>query len=303
MRIATSQFQATMNRGLQDNQSHLASITAAMANGKKIQVPSDDPVTNVRLSRLTREEAIVGQYRDNIAAIKIRLSTNETYLTSMVNDITQSSDLLVWASDGSNTGADLKSMVNSMTSLRDSIYYSANEKDQEGRYIFSGTLTNTQSITYDAAAPMGSRYTYTGNTGQQKSVVGNGISQTVNVDVSGLESLLNQMDTTINELSQPGVTPSTPSLQAALKANMDGATSTLDFVAGKIANFGGAQNVMETLDGNHANVSLSNKTALLDLGALDMGEAATELNGYNLALQASYKAYSKISNLSLFNIL
>jgi flagellar hook-associated protein 3 FlgL len=303
MRIATSQFQSTMNRGLQDNQSHLAAITAAMANGKKIQVPSDDPVTNVRLSRLTREEAIVGQYRDNIAAIKIRLSTNETYLTSMVNDITQSHDLLVWASDGSNTSDDLKSMVTTMSSLRDSIYYSANEKDQEGRYIFSGTLTDTPAIAYDPAAPMGSRYTYTGNNGQQKSVVGNGISQTVNVDVAGLESLLNQMDTTISELSQPGVTASTPSLQAALKANMDGASDTLDFVASKIASFGGAQNVMETLDGNHANVSLSNKTALLDLGALDMGEAATELNGYNLALQASYKAYSKISNLSLFNIL
>jgi flagellar hook-associated protein 3 FlgL len=303
MRIATSQFQATMNRGLQDNQSHLAAITAAMANGKKIQLPSDDPVTSVRLSRLTREEAIVGQYRDNIAAIKIRLSTNETYLSSMVADITQSHDLLVWASDGSNTPDDLQSMVQTMSSLRDSIYYSANEKDQEGRYIFSGTATSTPSISYDENAAMGSRYTFTGNTNEQKSVVGNGITQTVNVDVSGLESLLNQMDTTIYELSQPGVSSSTPTLQAALAANMDGASSTLDFVASKIANFGGAQNVMATLDGNHANVSLSNKTALLDLGALDMGEAATELNGYNLALQASYKAYSKISNLSLFNIL
>jgi flagellar hook-associated protein 3 FlgL len=303
MRIATSQFQATMNRGLQDNQSHLAALTAQMASGDKIQVPSDDPVTSVRLSRLTREEAIVGQYRDNIAAINIRLSSNETYLTSITNDITQSHDLLVWASDGSNTGADLGSMVTSMKSLQDSIFYSANEKDQEGRYIFSGTLTDTQAITYDATAPIGSRYTFTGNTNQQKSVVGNGITQTVNVDVKGLESLLNQMDATIDQLSQPGVTPASPTLQTALKANMDGATSTLDLVAGKIATFGGAQNVMATLDGNHANVSLSNKNALLDLGALDYGEAATELNGYNLSLQASYKAYSKISGLSLFNIL
>lgn len=303
MRIATSQFQATMNRGLQDNQSALASLTARMASGKKLQVPSDDPVTAVRLSRLTREEAIVGQYRDNIAAIKIRLSTNETYLQSMVNDITQSHDLLVWAADASNTGDDLKSMTTSMTSLRDSIFYAANEKDQEGRYIFSGTLTNTQAISYDANAPVGARYTFTGNTNQQKSVVGNGITQTVNVDVSGLEALLNQMDTTINELQQPGITPATPSLRAAVMANMDGASAALDAIASKIADFGGAQNVMETLDGNHANVSLSNKTALLDLGSLDMGEAATELNGYNLALQASYKAYSKITNLSLFNVL
>lgn len=303
MRIATSQFQATMNRGLQDNQSQLAQITAQMASGNKLQLPSDDPVTNVRLSRLAREEAIVGQYRANIAAVKIRLSTNETYLQSMTNDITQSHDLLVWASDGSNTAADLKSMVNPMTALRDSLFYSANEKDQEGRYIFSGTLTDTPSITYDATAAIGSRYSFTGNQNQQKTVVGNGITQVTNVDVAGVEKLLNQMDTTIDELSSPTLTVGSPTLSAALAANMDGASSTLDLVAGKIANFGGAQNVMETLDGNHANVSLSNKTAILDLGQLDYGEAATELNGYNLALQSSYKAYAKISNLSLFNIL
>jgi flagellar hook-associated protein 3 FlgL len=303
MRIATSQFQATMNRGLQDNQSHLAQITAQMASGNKIQLPSDDPVTNVRLSRLTREEAIVGQYRDNIASVKIRLDKNETFLSSITNDITESHDQLVWASDGGNSDADLGSMVNTMSSLRDSIFYSANEKDQEGRYVFSGTLTNTPAISYDATAPIGSRYTFTGNTSQQKVVVGNGIAQTANVDLSGLETLLNQMDTTVAELSAPGVSPSTPSLQAALKANMDGAEAALDQVSGKIADLGGAQNIMSTLDGNHANVSLSNQNALLDLGQLDYGDAATQLNGYNLALQSSYKAYSKISNLSLFNIL
>jgi flagellar hook-associated protein 3 FlgL len=303
MRIATSQFQSTMTRGLQDNQAKLASLTARMASGDKIQVPSDDPVTAVRLSRLNREEAIIGQYRDNIANIKIRLSSNETYMQSMVNDITQSHDLLVWASDGSNASGDLKSMVNTMTSLRDSIFYTANEKDQEGNYVFSGTLTGTAAITYDATAPVGSRYTYTGNTGQQKSVIGNGITQTINENVSGLETLLNQMDATIDALSQTGVSASDPALQATIKANMDGAESTMDALAGKIANFGGSQNIMETLDGNHANVSLSNQTALLDLGALDMTQAATELNGYNNALQASYKAYSKITNLSLFNVL
>ncbi|MQA42749.1 flagellar hook-associated protein FlgL [Rugamonas aquatica] len=303
MRIATSQFQATMNRGLQDNQSHLAQITAQMASGNKLQLPSDDPVTNVRLSRLAREEAIVGQYRANIAAVKIRLTTNETYLQSMTNDITQSHDLLVWASDASNTSTDLKSMVNPMSALRDSLFYSANEKDQEGRYIFSGTLTDTPSITYDATAAIGSRYTYTGNQNQQKTVVGNGITQVSNVDVKGLETLLNQMDTTINELQSPTLTVGSPSLTAALGANMDGASATLDLVAGKIADFGGAQNVMQTLDGNHANVSQSNQTAMLDLGQLDYGDAATQMNGYNLALQSSYKAYAKISNLSLFNIL
>jgi flagellar hook-associated protein 3 FlgL len=303
MRIATSQFQGTMTRGLEFNQTNIARLDEQMASGNKILLPSDDPVTNVRLSRLTREEAIVGQYRDNIGAIKIRLAKNETYLTSMTNDITQVHDLMVWASDGSNSGADLGSMVNSLTALRDSLFYGANERDPEGRYLFSGTLTNTPAITYDNTQAIGSRYSFTGNTNQQRVTVGNGITQAANVDVSGLETLLNQLDTTINELQQPGVSSTTPTLVTALAANMTGADDALALISGKIADFGGVQNILTTLDGNHANVSLSNQTALTDLGQLDYGLAATELNGYNLALQSSYKAYAKISELSLFNVL
>ncbi|TFW23612.1 flagellar hook-associated protein FlgL [Duganella callida] len=299
MRIATSQFQSIMTRSLSDNQSMIASLTARIASQKAIQVPSDDPVTAVRLSRLNREEAIVGQYRENIASLKIRLSTNETYMQSMVNDITEVHDLMVWAADGGNTGDDLNSMVNSLTSLRDSLLYAANQKDQEGRYVFSGTLTDTAPMQDNGDGT----YSYVGNGNDQKAVVGNGISQTINENVDGLQDFLTKLTTTINALSVPGVSPSDPALRAAITDTMDGASSASDLMAGKIAKLGGAQNVMETLDGNHANVSLSNQSAILDLGSLDMGQAVTELDGYNLALQASYKAYAKISNLSLFNIL
>jgi flagellar hook-associated protein 3 FlgL len=303
MRIATSQFQATMTRSLQYNQGQLSSLSAQMSSGNRIQVPSDDPVTAVRLSRLAREEAILGQYQDNIGAIKIRLSSNETYLQSMVNDINQAHDQLVLAADGSNTGQDLKSMVTTLSALRDSLLYSANEKDQEGNYVFSGTATNVQAISYDSGAALGSRYTFSGNTNQQQSVIGNGISQTVNVDVSGLESLLNKLDTTIDALSQPSVNPADPAVHAAITDSMDSADATLELISGKIASFGGAQNIMDTLNGNHANVSLSNQNAIFELNSLDYGQATVELNGYNTALQASYKAYAKISGLSLFNIL
>jgi len=84
---------------------------------------------------------------------------------------------------------------------------------------------------------------------------------------------------------------------------MDTVLGSQDALAGKIAKFGGAQTVLGTLDSNHANVSLSNNTAKHDLAALDYGVASTELAGYNMALQASYQSYSKISNLSLFNVL
>lgn len=303
MRIATSQYQATMNLSLTLNQDRISHLTQQMASGNRILLPSDDPVDNVRMSRLRREESTLNQYRENIAAIKIRLSKNEDYLTSMVNDMIQGRDLLVWSSDGSNTPDDLKAMVTPLTSLRESLLYSANAVDQEGRYVFSGTQTDVAPIAYDPLAPAGSRYTFAGNTNDQTVVVGNGITQVANGNVKGVEALLNQIDLTVEAMAQPNANPSDPALRALLVNNLDGFDSALALVSGKIAVLGGAHNILDTLDINHSNVSLSNQMALTDIGQLDYGFAATELNGYSNALQATYKAYAKIGTLSLFQVL
>jgi flagellar hook-associated protein 3 FlgL len=257
----------------------------------------------VRVSRLKREEATLAQYRSNIAAVQERMSKNEGYLQNMVNDMGSGRDLLVWASNGSNTSQDLNAMVTSLTALRDSLTYNANTKDQEGRYIFSGTVTGSQAIAYDATAPLGSRYSYSGNTNDQMVVVGNGITQVGNQNVNGLEKLLNQLDTTISTLSAPGVDANDPTVRTALKDNLDGFDAAMGLIAGKVAVIGGQQNILKTIDANHENVSLANQTAILDIGQLDVGAAAIELNGYQTALQASYKAYSKIGTLSLFSAL
>jgi len=300
MRIATSQYQSTMNQALQLNQERASRLTQQMASGQRIMLPSDDPVDSVRLSRLRREEASVGQYRANIEAVKQRLTKNEGYMSNMVNDMQAGRDLLVWASDGSNAPADLAAMVTPLTSLRDSLFYSANTVDQEGRYVFSGTQTATAPIAYNAAAAPGSRYSYAGNTNAQTVVVGNGITQVANENVNGLEKLLNQLDLTIATLSTPGVSANNPAVRTILSANLNGFDDAINLLSGKIAVMGGSQNILSTLDANHANVSLSNQMAITDIGELDMGQAATDLNGYTTALQATYKAYSKIGNLSLF---
>jgi flagellar hook-associated protein 3 FlgL len=300
MRIATTQYQSTMNQSLQLNQERITHLTSQMASGQRIMLPSDDPVDSVRLSRLQREEATVGQYRANIAAVKERLARNEGYLSNMVNDMMSGRDLLVWAADGSNTSDDLHSMAAPLQALRDSLFYSANTLDQEGRYIFSGTLTGTAPIAYDAAAPAGSRYSYSGNTNDQVVVVGNGLAQVANQNAKGMEQLLNRLDQVLETLAAPTVDANDPAVRSVVAAGLVGMDDALNLVSGKIAVLGGSQNILSTLDANHANVSLSNQMAITDIGELDMAQAATALSGYTTALQATYKAYSRISDLSLF---
>lgn len=303
MRIATAQYQSNMNGSLQLNQERISTLTQQMATGKRILVPSDDPVDSVRLSRLQREEAAIGQYRDNIASIKIRLTRTEGYLGNMVNDITAGRDQIVWALDGGNTPDDLKAMINPLEALRDSLFFSANTVDQEGRYVFSGTMTSTAAISFDANAAPGARYSFSGNTNEQRVVVGNGLTQVANDNLKGMEELLNRIDATISTLNGANLDVNAPATRAVLEANLDGFDEALDLVSGKIAVLGGKQNILDTLDANHGNISLSNQMAITDIGQLDMGVAATELNGYSTALQATYKAYSRIGSLSLFSAL
>lgn len=296
MRIATSQYHQTMAQTLGTAQSRLEHVMQQMAAGKRLLLPSDDPVAGVRMSRLTREEAALAQYRDNIGALSVRLTQNETALDSSVNDMLQVRDLLVWALDGANASEDLNAMAGSLVSLRDSLLYAANSRDHEGRYLFSGTASSSATITHN-----GTNYVFGGNEATQLVAVGNDVTQPANVHLKEMADLLNQLDATIAALQTPGVTANDPAVHAALKANLQGTDGTLSAVNAKIAGLGGAQNILATLDDTHANVSVGNQQALISLGQLDYGEAAIRLAGYSSALEATQKAYSRVSKLSLFN--
>ena len=157
MRISSTQYHTTMNTALQKASFRLEDILQKMASGEKYSLPSEHPVTTVRLSRLYREEAALDQYRDNISALQSRLTQNEVYLDSMTNDMLSARDLMVWAGDGSNTSEDVAAMAGSLQPLLDSLFYAANSSDAEGRYVFSGTAVDSATVSYDPAAPLGAR--------------------------------------------------------------------------------------------------------------------------------------------------
>lgn len=302
MRIASTQYHATMNNALQTTSVAVENLMQQMASGQKLLLPSDDPITNVRLARLSREEAALDQYRANIGGLQSRLQQSESILSGMSQQMQQARDLLVWASDGSNTSGDLNAMAGTLSSLRDSLFYTSNTKNQEGLYIFSGTAVQSQTIT-DNGAGSSPRYVYGGDTGVQQVVVGNGVKQPGNVDLSGLENMLNLLDTAVTTLLKPGVSVNNPTDRVDVTNALNGLDVALDSVNNKVASIGGTENIMQTLDGNHANVSLSNKQAALTLGQLDYGDAAVKLNAYQTALLATQKAYAKVGSLSLFDVL
>jgi flagellar hook-associated protein 3 FlgL len=303
MRIASTQYHSTMNTALQQASARLEEILQKMASGRKYSLPSENPVNTVRLARLYREEAALDQYRDNIGALQSRLTQNERYLDAMSNDMMSARDLLVWAADGANTSEDVAAMAQSLRPLLDSMFYVANSTDAEGRYIFSGTAVDSPTISYDPAAPVGARYTFTGNTELQRVAVGPGVTQPSNVTLPELASMFNQLERVLVTLQTPGVDVDAPATRAEIVAAMAALDEAIESISGRIAGLGGTQNILATMEASHANVSLSNKQTALTLGQLDYADAAANLNGYSTAVQATQKAYAQVSRLSLFDAL
>jgi flagellar hook-associated protein 3 FlgL len=297
MRIATSQYSQTMNTALQAANTGLTQVMSQMASGSRILKPSDDTITSVRLARLSREEAALDQYRGNIAALTTRLQNNETTLTSMQEDLLLVRDLMVWAANGSATPADVKAMSASLGSLRDSLFYNANTRNAEGQWMFSGTASDVPTLEVNAGV-----YSFgaTVNTQSQQVAVGDGVSIAANVSLReyGLDTFLTDLTAAINAFSDGSYASANPA-----SAQIFAIDGLLDFLSSQIAQQGGRQNVVNTLDNNHAAVSLSNKEAILALGKVDYAEAAIRLSSYELAVQATQKAYARVSNLSLFDVL
>ena len=303
MRIASTQYHSTMNAALQTATSRVQNILQKMATGERYALPSESPIANVRLSRLTREEAALDQYLDNITTLQGAMSRNEALLMGMSQDMLAARDLLVWAADGSNTTADVIAMAGSLEPLIESLFYNVNTRDAEGRYVFSGTASDTAALSHDPLAPVGSRYSATGNTTLQRVLVGNGITQPANVTLTEMPAVMNQLEEIFMTLRTPGVSVNDPAVRAQLGAALDGLDDAIEIISGKIAGLGGSQNILATLQSNHSNVSLSNQQAALLIGQLDYGDAAVKMNGYATAIEATQKAYAQVSRLSLFDVI
>jgi flagellar hook-associated protein 3 FlgL len=303
MRISTAQYAELMNSTLQTANQKMMNLQQQMATGQRILRPSDDPIDSVRLQLLNQQNGQLSQYGKNIDQLSIRLQKSESYLGGITNDMMSARDLMVWASDGSDAPSDLNAMANSLENLRDSIMSTANSRDSDGNYIFSGTATDQPAISYDPNAPVGQRYTFTGNTEQQMAAVGSGTTAAGNVSLDEMAGLLNKLDTAAATVADPNVDPSDPATRQKLADCLDQIDSAMGSVSSKTAQMGASRNVLSQLQANQQAVGLADDQATLELGQVDYGSAMTTLNGYMTAVQATQKVYGRISQLSLFNVL
>jgi flagellar hook-associated protein 3 FlgL len=304
MRISNAQITALMHNSMNRSSGELGKLMQQMSTGERLTLPSDDPIASVRIMRVQRAEASLTQYSKNISNVSSSLSIQEANLTSTSDALLNARDLLVWAANGSNTSDDLGAMAGELQIIHDTLISFVNARDEEGRYLFSGTLSNTQALSLYASTQS---YSVTGNAKQRQAVVGNGVQVNENVtamDIFGANAeLFNQLSGLLATLQNPALDSTDPSVRQQVVATMNSLDSSLNRLSGAITEIGGRQNALSLLKSSNEDVSLVNQKIEGELSELDYAGASIDLSNYQMSLEATQKTYLKINNLSLFSLL
>lgn len=163
MRISSIQAFNNGVNGLGRNYSNVVRTQEQISSGNRILTPADDPVASVRLLQLEQQQAILGQYKENLTAAKNSLTQEETTITSVVNVLQRIRELAVQAGGGALSGNDRRSIAKELGEREGELLNLMNSRNARGEYLFSGFLGKTEPFLRN---PDGT-YSYQGDEGQR----------------------------------------------------------------------------------------------------------------------------------------
>ncbi|OTE31815.1 flagellar hook protein [Escherichia coli] len=274
MRVTTQQTYVSMTQSFNDLSGDLAHVVEQMATGKQILQPSDDPIAATRITQLNRQQSAIEQYQSNIDSASAGLSQQESILDGVNNSLLAVRDDLLEAANGTNTADSLASLGQDIESLTESMVAALN---------------------------------YQGNSDHRQTTVSNGVEVDTNVAASDFFGsnldVLNTLNSLSQELQAPNVDPADPQVQSDIQNAVDVVDTASDDLNASIASLGETQNTMSMLSDAQTDISTSNDELIGSLQDLDYGPASITFTGLEVAMEATLKTYSKVSELNLFSVL
>ncbi|WP_044177583.1 flagellar hook-associated protein FlgL [Phytobacter massiliensis] len=315
MRISTQMMYEQNMRGITSSQSKWLEYGEQMSTGQRVNKPSDDPIAASQAVVVSQAQEQNDQYKLARTFANQKISLEESVLQQATGAITAAHSSVVAAANGTLSDDDRASMATQLQGLRDQLMNLANSTDGNGRYIFGGYKTadapfdaktgayngGTEAITQkvDAARTM-----VIAHTGDE---VFNHISSNAIPEPDGKPSqtnVFNILDDAIKALNVPvaGNAAAQATSQAALDKANRGLNNALNNVSSVRAELGTQLDELTKLDTLGDDRALSLKTQMSSLVDVDWNEAISSYTMQQAALQASYKAFSDMQGMSLFQL-
>ncbi len=169
MRVSTIGTYLSGLTAMQSLQVALDQTQRQISSGRRILVPSDDPVAAGRSLELRESLSRLNQFDRNAGIAQNGLAQEETALISVNNVLQRVRELALQANNATQSDESRKLIAIEMRDRLDHLVQIANQRDGNGRYLFSGNLSAVEPV-----SRMGSSYSYNGDQGQRLIQIGEG---------------------------------------------------------------------------------------------------------------------------------
>lgn len=178
MRITNNMLINNMVNYIGNNLNRMSKYQDQLATGKKIQVPSDDPVVAARALKLRTDVAEIDQYKKNVKDAQSWMDMTEDAIAKIGDLLQRARELTVDGATSTKTKEDMQKISLEVQQLRAQLIQVGNST-YAGRYIFSGYRTDQKLLNDDGtfAIPV--------DTGTENIKYEIGIGDDININVAG----------------------------------------------------------------------------------------------------------------------
>ncbi|MFB0711756.1 flagellar hook-associated protein FlgL [Buttiauxella noackiae] len=314
MRISTAMMYQQNMRGITNSQSEWLRYGEQMSTGKRVTKPSDDPIAASQAVVLSQAQAQNSQYALARTFATQKISLEENVLGQVTTAIQSAQEKIVYAGNGTLSDDDRASLATDLEGIRNQILNLANSTDGNGRYIFAGYKTDSApfsdvagKITYgggDTAVMQSVDASRTMTVGHLGSEIFDKVTSNAVPEPDGSKSetnLFDMLDSAISALKTPAADLTDVEKGAIDKTNR-GLKNSLNNVLTVRAELGTQLNELDKLDELGSDRALGQAQQMSDLVDVDWNSAISSYVMQQAALQASYKAFSDMQGMSLFQL-
>lgn len=151
MRITNNMLINNMMQSLSSNLTRTQKYYNQLATGKKISLPSDDPIVASKALKLRTDVSEIAQYKSNTDDATAWMDITESTMGQMTEIVHRMKEITNQAANGTNTAADLEKIREEASQLRTQLI-SLGNATYAGRYIFSGYKTDVPLLNSETGA-------------------------------------------------------------------------------------------------------------------------------------------------------
>jgi flagellar hook-associated protein 3 FlgL len=308
MRITNTMLVNNMVNYMSNNLTRMDKYQTQLATGKKIQVPSDDPIIATRALRFRTDVSEIDQYQKNLKDAQSWMDITENTIGSMGDILQRARELAVQGANGPYTPEDMNTMKQEVDQLTTQAIHLANTT-YSGRYIFSGFKTDQQLVGADPSLATYGQFLIGVSNSDEQINFQIGIADSINVNVCGGDLFDNGANASI--ASTGSMIDVLKQLSADLgngnntsvRNDIGGFDTQMDNLLKVRADIGARQNRLELTSDRLSNDNLNFTKLMADNEDVDTAETIMNLKNEENVYRASLSGGARIIQPTLVDFL